>query len=122
MPMQQITSSAALKERIKFLEKDIQQREVDLSLHYQELKQSLRPQNVAKNVFQYFGQVPGIRKTILVSIVGVVTGYVTKRAIASFTEKGINKLMELFSSIETKAENNNNFLNKVLRLVNLFRA
>lgn len=81
--MQSITSVDALQEAIATLKHRRNQQELEIAskllLLYDNLKDSLKPVNIIKNIFRELIESPGIQHRALNAAMGMVAGYLSRK-------------------------------------------
>lgn len=104
-----------LKEAIFLLKK---KQTVELKLlkeHMQTVKESLKPVNLIKGLFRQVTSAPEIKGDILGSIIGLATGYVSKKAFVGGSHNPITKIIGslLQMGVSNVASNNSDFIKSI---------
>jgi hypothetical protein len=104
-----------LKEAIFLLKK---KQTVELKLlkeHMQTVKESLKPVNLIKGLFRQVTSAPEIKGDILGSIIGLATGYVSKKAFVGGSHNPITKIIGslLQMGVSNVASNNSDSIKSI---------
>jgi hypothetical protein len=91
--MQTIDSVDSLREAIFFLEAKREEEKKLLREQLQLTKESLRPGNLAKNIFSDIASSSEIRNSIVDTGIGLVTGYLTKKLLLGGTHNPAKKIL-----------------------------
>ena len=91
--MQNITSTALLRDAIKLLEEEQAVKEKQLREQFLITYESLKPANILKNTLKDIFTSPNLADNILGSFIGLVTGYLSKKVFIGRSGNKIRKLI-----------------------------
>jgi hypothetical protein len=91
--MKTINETDTLKETILLLKLKQANELVHLKDQYYHTYESLKPLNIIKNVFGQMATSPEIKGNILSNIVGMTTGYLTKKVLLGSTHNPIKRIL-----------------------------
>jgi ElaB/YqjD/DUF883 family membrane-anchored ribosome-binding protein len=114
-----ISNSKELKEAIARIESEIKTQESDIKMNFTSAKENLNPKKVIKNTFSYVAEVPEIQRTLVNTVIGMVLGFASKKAVQLLSEDALNRTVENLVSYQmTKLENNqpNSLISKGISL------
>lgn len=83
----------ALNERISLLQKKQAQQLKLLSEQFNITYESLRPINIIKSTFSEVATSPGIKNNILDNVIGLTTGYVSRKILTGATRNPLKKML-----------------------------
>lgn len=119
--MKNLNASEQLKERIRFLEirqsEQIQGLKEELNASFE----SLKPTNFVKNIFHELFSPPDGKNDIVNSIVGMISGFVTRKVLVGHSKNPLKKLAASVAQIALSnglAKNADNIIDKG---VNIFK-
>jgi hypothetical protein len=91
--MKKIHQTKILKETIILMKMKQAEELVQLKDQYQYTIESLKPLNLIKNAFGLMATSPEIKGNILNNIVGMTTGYLTKKVLLGSTHNPIKRIL-----------------------------
>ncbi|MFV8361073.1 hypothetical protein [Flavobacterium sp. LS1P3] len=91
--MKKIHQTEILKETIILMKMKQAEELVQLKDQYQYTIESLKPLNLIKNAFGLMATSPEIKGNILNNIVGMTTGYLTKKVLLGSTHNPIKRIL-----------------------------
>lgn len=90
--MQTILTSTELKARIELLELKAKQQEESLKYQWKQTYNSIKPQNLVRNLFNDLTSEPAMRDRMLNSSLGLLTGFISKKLVARKSSGIMKKL------------------------------
>lgn len=111
--MNQINPSEALDQAIILLKQKQELELLDLKNQYHETYSHYKPINILKRTFGEVRQSSEVKNDILSSVIGLVTGYATRKAVVGSTHNPIKKVfgtllqMAVTAFVQKKAANYN---------------
>lgn len=107
-PKRKISNTQELKDRINELERKIQTQEVEMKVDYGRVKENIQPKVIVKNTFSHLAETPEIQRTLVNTVIGIIVGYASKRAVQALSEHTLNRTVEnIVGHHLGKLENNN---------------
>lgn len=91
--MKKINQTEVLKETILLMKMKQAEELVQLKDQYHYTIESLKPLNLIKNAFGLIATSPEIKGNILSNIVGMTTGYLTKKVLLGSTHNPIKRIL-----------------------------
>lgn len=91
--MKSITTSADLKNAIRVLELEQKNNLLAIKEEVDLLQESLKPANIIKSTFKKMVDVPDLKAGIVNTVIGVVSGIMTKKLVLGKTHNPISKLL-----------------------------
>jgi hypothetical protein len=91
--METINETDKLKKTIQFLKIKQASELASLKEQYQHTYESLKPLNLIKNVFGQIATSSDLKGNILNSVVGISTGYLTKKILIGSTHNPIKRIL-----------------------------
>lgn len=91
--MKKINQTEVLKETILLMKMKQAEELVQLKEQYHYTIESLKPLNLIKNAFGLIATSPEIKGNILSNIVGMTTGYLTKKVLLGSTHNPIKRIL-----------------------------
>ena len=90
--MQTISTSQELRNRIEYLEKKAKEQELKLKSTFNLAYESVKPQNLIRNAFTDAMEEPDIRHNTVNTVVGLLTGFISRKIIVGSTAGIFRKL------------------------------
>lgn len=82
-----------LKENIILLEIEQEQNRLLLKEEFKQTFEALRPVNLFKNTFQEITESPDFKNNLIDSVIGIVTGFISKKIIVGNTHNPFKQIM-----------------------------
>lgn len=90
--MQSISTGQELKNRIEALEQKAREQELRLKKNFNRAYDSIKPQNLIRNVFSDAIDEPDIRHNLVNTTVGLISGFISRKIIVGSTAGIFRKL------------------------------
>ncbi len=112
-----IRSQEELRKAIDLLERKKNVQELELKSDFEQVKEAFRPQNLVRNTFSRFAEIPEVKKTIISTVIGLGLGYFSKKVKDVMSEESLDNLVNSVVNTElNKLERRNpeSFVNKAI--------
>jgi hypothetical protein len=90
--MENISSPTELKNAIQILEAEQTVQLIEIKDHFYHIYESFKPVNLIENTLKEINASPYLANNLLVATVGLVTGYLSKKAIIRQSDSNLRKL------------------------------
>src|SRR3954452_5798640 len=86
-----IKNSKDLKAAISELEQRIHNDQYGIKENFEQVKENLNPKRVVKNTFSYVAETPEIQRTLVNTVLGMILGYASKKAVELLSEQSLDR-------------------------------
>lgn len=120
--MGRIKSQEGLRKAIDQLELKRIVQEVQIKNEFEQIKETLRPQNIVKNTFSRLAEIPEVKKTMISTAIGLGLGYFSKKVKDVMSEESLDNLVNSVVNTELKKLNRSHPESFLNRAINYYRT